>query len=142
MARRADDIRKDVKNTRQQIEDTLSAMTEKLAILEERGQETVDAVKHTFDLHYQVKQRPWVMFGGALLVGYMLGNRGSGNASSAIASIKGAAVGAVISTLGDMVKQALRMSPAPKNNSDRTNLGGVRQSGSAHQPRQCSDSES
>jgi ElaB/YqjD/DUF883 family membrane-anchored ribosome-binding protein len=114
MARRADDIRKDVKNTRQQIEDTLSAMTEKLAILEERGQETVDAVKHTFDLHYQVKQRPWVMFGGALLVGYMLGNRGSGNASSAIGGIKGAAVGAVISTLGDMVKQALRMPPAKK----------------------------
>jgi ElaB/YqjD/DUF883 family membrane-anchored ribosome-binding protein len=105
MARRADDIRKDVKNIRQQIADGLSAMTEKLAIVEGRVQKTVDAVKHTFDLHYQVKQHPWVMFGGALLVGYMLGNRGSGNASSAIASIKGAAVGAVISTLGDMVKR-------------------------------------
>jgi hypothetical protein len=37
---------------------------------------TVDGVKHTFDLHYQVKQRPWLMFGGSLLVGYTLGRRG------------------------------------------------------------------
>ena len=124
MARRADDdIRQDIKDTQQDIDDTRSAMTEKLEILEERVQETVDTVKHTFDLHYQVKQRPWVMFGASLLVGYMLGSRGSGSVSSAIASIKGAALGAVISKLGDMVKQALRMPPAPEINGDRTKLG-------------------
>jgi hypothetical protein len=89
MARSADDdIRQDINETRQDIDDTRSAMTEKLEILEERVQETVDSVKHTFDLHYQVKQRPWVMFGASLLVGYMLGSRGSGSVSSAIASIK------------------------------------------------------
>ncbi len=123
MARSADDIRQDIKDTRQDIDDTRSAMTEKLEMLEERAQETVDAVKHTFDLNYQVKQRPWVMFGASLLVGYMLGRRRSGNLSSAIASIKGAAVGAVISNLGNMVKQALRMPPAPEINGDRTKLG-------------------
>jgi hypothetical protein len=75
MADKADDIRKEIKKGRQDIADTCSAMTEKLAILEDRVQEAVDGVKRTFDLHYQVKQRPWLMFGGSLLVGYTLGHR-------------------------------------------------------------------
>jgi hypothetical protein len=91
-------------------------------------------VKHTFDLHYQVKQRPWLMFGGSVLVGYMLGPRGGGSSAAAdtpsepfahaqpqqsivselrnqvandLATIKGAAFGAVISTLWAMAKQVL-----------------------------------
>jgi len=115
--------------------------------------ETVATVQRTFDLHYQVEQHPWLLFGGATLVGYLLGSRGgsstfaavpthdprlspsgttaaSSSESSArpqprqgmgsgildqfkdeIALIKGAVVGTVISTLHDMVKQAL--SPPP-----------------------------
>ena len=134
MADKADDIRQEIKKGRQELADTSSAITEKLLILEDRVQETVDAVKHTFDLHYQVKQRPWVMFGGSLLVGYTLGRRGGRSSTTAdmssepssraqpsqsivsavrhqvkddLASVKGAAFGVVISTLWAMAKQVL-----------------------------------
>lgn len=134
MADKTDDIRQEIKKGRQDIADTRSAITEKLAILEDRVQETVDAVKHTFDLHYQVKQRPWLMFGGSLLVGYTLGRRGGVSSTTVdkssepsshaqpqqsivsevrnqvkndLATIKGAAFGAVISTLWAMAKQVL-----------------------------------
>jgi hypothetical protein len=134
MADKADDIRQQIKKGRQDIADTRSAITEKLGILENRAQEAVDGVKHTFDLHYQVKQRPWLMFGGSVLVGYMLGPRGGGSSAAAdtpsepfahaqpqqsivselrnqvandLATIKGAAFGAVISTLWAMAKQVL-----------------------------------
>ena len=83
MADKADDIRHEIKKGRQDIADTRSAITEKLAILEDRVQETVNGVKHTFDLHYQVKQRPWLMFGGSLLVGYTLGDWGGGSSTIA-----------------------------------------------------------
>ena len=77
MADKADDIRQELEKGRQDIVATRSALTEKLVVLGDRVQETVDGVKHTFDLHYQVKQRPWLMFGGSLLVGYALGRRGA-----------------------------------------------------------------
>jgi hypothetical protein len=134
MADKADAIRQEIKKGRQDIADTRSAITEKLAILGDRVEETVDGVKHTFDLHYQVKQRPWLMFGGSLLVGYMLGRRGNVSGTTAdtssepsthaqprqsivsevrnqvqddLATIKGAVFGAVISTLWAMAKQVL-----------------------------------
>lgn len=150
MADKADDIRQEIKKGRQDIEDVRSAMTEKLGILENRVQETVDGVKHTFDLHYQVKQRPWLIFGGSLLVGYLLGPRGGGSSATAdtresssraqphpgmiadvrnqfkseIATIKGVAFGAVISTLWAMAKQLL---PLPDRQFDGA---GLRDSGS------------
>jgi hypothetical protein len=134
MADKADDIRQQINKGRQDIADSRSAITEKLAILENRVQTTVDGMKHTFDLHYQVKQRPWLMFGGSLLVGYTLGRRGGVSSTTAdassepylhaqppqsivsevkyqlkndLATIKGAAFGAVISTLWAMAKQVL-----------------------------------
>jgi hypothetical protein len=58
MADKADDIRQEIRKGRRDIADTRSAITEKLGILENRAQEAVDGVKHTFDLQYQVKQRP------------------------------------------------------------------------------------
>ena len=147
MADKADDIRHEIKKGRQDIADTRSAITEKLAILEDRVQETVNGVKHTFDLHYQVKQRPWLMFGGSLLVGYTLGDWGGGSSTIAdtssepsshaqpqqtivsevrnqfkndLATIKGAAFGAVISTLWAMAKQVL---PLPDRQFDGAGLG-------------------
>jgi hypothetical protein len=112
-------------------------------------------VQRTFDLHYQVEQHPWLLFGGATLVGYLLGRGGSGSTSAAvstndtrlspastpaasssessarpqlqqgmgsgvldrfkdeIALIEGAVIGVVISTLRDMVKQALLPAASP-----------------------------
>ena len=142
MADKADGIRQDIKKGRQDIADTRSALTEKLATLEGRVQETVDGVKHTFDLRYQVKHRPWQMFGGSLLVGYMLGRRSGGSSAtedtreslsqaqsqpgmvkdlrnqfhSELTTLKGAAFGAVVSTLWAMAKQAL-LAPAQPDES-------------------------
>ena len=133
MADKAGDIRQEIEKGHQDIAATRSALAGKLAVLGDRVQETVDGVKHTFDLHYQVKQRPWLMFGASLLVGYALGRRGAprttadrssapssnARAEKSIASeisshftdelttIKGAAFGAVISTLWAMAKQLL-----------------------------------
>lgn len=140
MADKADDIRQEIRKGRQDIADTRLAITEKLGILENRAQEAVDGVKHAFDLQYQVKQRPWLMFGGAVLVGYLLGPQGGGSSATAdtssdpfahaqpqqsivsevrnqvendLATIKGAAFGAVISTLWAMAKQVLPQSVRP-----------------------------
>jgi ElaB/YqjD/DUF883 family membrane-anchored ribosome-binding protein len=177
-------MQQDIDDTCQGIEDTRSAITEKLDILEARVRETVEGaqssveeivetvkgtvgdtvetVKRTFDVPYQVDQHPWLMVGGATLAGYLLGSWGGGSTSPAfstndsassaagttadmsashakqdclppsdgessvhpqlqqgmgssvleqlkdeIAIIKVAAVGALISTLREMVKQAV-----------------------------------
>jgi ElaB/YqjD/DUF883 family membrane-anchored ribosome-binding protein len=36
--------------------------------------DTATMVKRSFDLNYQIEQRPWLMVGGAVLVGYFLGS--------------------------------------------------------------------
>jgi hypothetical protein len=136
MADKPDDSRRKIEKGRQDVADTSSAIAEKLGILEHRIQDTVDAVKHGVDFHYQVKQRPWLMIGGSLLVGYALGRRRgrsstttatsrvpsaraqsqspqsvASQAASAVqdhlASFKGAALAAVTSTLWAMAKQVL-----------------------------------
>jgi ElaB/YqjD/DUF883 family membrane-anchored ribosome-binding protein len=80
---------------RQDIEQTRSALTEKLETLEEevmgtvrnatetveetienvteKVQETVETVQRTFDLEYQMQQRPWVIMGGAVAAGVAAG---------------------------------------------------------------------
>ena len=122
-----DDIRQELRRDRQVLEGTRSAITEKLAILEGRLQETVDQVKHTFDVRYQVGQRPWLMLAGSVLVGYALGHQGGGasramvngvKASAAhtepppgdgLASINGAASSALLGGLWAMARQVLRV---------------------------------
>src|SRR5262249_54043362 len=80
---------------RQDIEQTRSALTEKLETLEEEVmgtvrnaketveetienvaetvQETVETVQRTFDLEYQMQQRPWVLIGGSVGAGAAVG---------------------------------------------------------------------
>jgi len=36
--------------------------------------DTATMVKQSFDLHYQVEQHPWLMVGGSVMVGYLLGS--------------------------------------------------------------------
>lgn len=80
-----EDIMENVKGT---VGDTVEAVKETVSgakstvedIVENvRGtvDDTVTMVKHTVDLNYQVEQRPWLMFGGSVLVGYLLGGLGS-----------------------------------------------------------------
>jgi ElaB/YqjD/DUF883 family membrane-anchored ribosome-binding protein len=98
-------------------------------------EDTIATAQRTFDLPSQVEQHPWPMFGGALLVGYMLGSRGGGHTSAAgstrdaqsarpqpqqgiisgirdqfkdeIVSLRIIAVRAVMSTLCEMFKPAI-----------------------------------
>jgi DNA-binding protein YbaB len=80
---------------RQDIEQTRSALTEKLETLEdevmgtvrsakesveetienvtETVQETVETVQRTFDLNYQMQERPWVLIGGSVAAGVAAG---------------------------------------------------------------------
>jgi ElaB/YqjD/DUF883 family membrane-anchored ribosome-binding protein len=101
-------MQRDIADTCQDIEDTRSAITEKLEILEERVRETVEGaqssvediveniretvgdtvetVKRTLDVPYQVDQHPWLMVGGATLAGYLLGSWGGGSTSPALST--------------------------------------------------------
>jgi hypothetical protein len=45
-------------------------------------EETVATVQRTFDLHHQMEQHPWLLCGGAVLVGYLLGSGGNSRPSS------------------------------------------------------------
>jgi hypothetical protein len=134
VADKPDDSRRKIEKGRQDVADSSSAIAEKLAILEHRIQETVAAVKHGVDFHYQVKRRPWLMVGGSLLVGYTLGRRrgksstttdtsrapsacaqspqsvasqGASQVQDHLADFKGAALAAVTSTLWALGKQVL-----------------------------------
>jgi hypothetical protein len=71
---KANEIQEEIKETRQHIEDAGSAMVEKLELLEERLREGVEGVKRNFDLYYQAEQHPLALFGGSLVIGYLLGN--------------------------------------------------------------------
>jgi hypothetical protein len=129
---RAKEIGEEIKETRQHIEDTGSAMVEKLELLEQRLRDSVEGVKRNFDLHYQADRHPLALFGGSLLIGYMLGNmfgrhslqpersfraeppqhqRPNGvrdHFKKEIATtLKGMAAGALTGTLWEMAKQAL-----------------------------------
>lgn len=77
---------------RQEIDDTRSAMADKMGALQGRvmdtvqnAQETVEdsiqiandtmtSVKHAFDIKYQVAQHPWAMVSGSILAGLALGS--------------------------------------------------------------------
>ena len=148
-----------VETMRQTVEGAQSSVEDIVENVTRTVEETVATVKRTFDLHYQVDQHPWLLVGGSLLVGYLLGSRGSSNTSAVvspttdsrlspvsttavssheasarpqpqprmgsgirerfkdeIAIIEGAVIGAVISTVRDMVKQAL-LPPPPQHTS-------------------------
>jgi hypothetical protein len=163
VADKPDDSRRKIEKGRQDVADSSSAIAEKLAILEHRIQETVDAVKHGVDFHYQLKQRPWLMVGGSLLVGYALGRRRGRSSTTTdtsrvpsaraqspqsaaspatspvqdhLASFKGAALAAVTSTLLAMAKQVLL--PAPRRVDDVLAEAGAR---SVNSPQQSSNGD-
>jgi len=62
MDQRSDDIRQDIESTR-------AALDEKLDTLETKA-------RQTFDLKYQVAERPWIALGAAVAAGFVVGNMG------------------------------------------------------------------
>ena len=71
----ADKISGDIKRSEEGIDETRSAITEKVALLKERARETIGSVTQMFDFRYHVNRRPWLMLSGSLLAGFMLGRR-------------------------------------------------------------------
>jgi ElaB/YqjD/DUF883 family membrane-anchored ribosome-binding protein len=55
------------------VESVKEAVHETVSEVKETVHETVDTVKSTFDLRHQVEQHPWLMFGGAVAVGFLAG---------------------------------------------------------------------
>jgi ElaB/YqjD/DUF883 family membrane-anchored ribosome-binding protein len=165
-----------VEAVRQGVEDAHTSVEGIVENVKETVGDTVATVQRTFDLHYQVEQHPWLLFGGATVVGYLLGRARSGSTSAAVSTtdprlspasqpvawssessappqprpetgsgvleqfkdelaiIKSAAVGAVMSTLWGVVKQALRPA-APPRTSDMTNGGAQPRESPAHRHR-------
>src|SRR5262249_55783921 len=73
-----DQISDTVEEAKETVEGTIDSVTS-------TGQETVHTVKRTVDLRYQVRQRPWLFFGGSVLAGFALGRlTGRGNAGEVI----------------------------------------------------------
>ena len=122
-------------NARRVVAESRSALTRKLGMLEDRVQETVTEVKQSFDFNHQMQQRPGVMVGGSVLVGYTLARlvssprtttayrspivdapplhrpvNGSGTPPSAngFARVKDEVLDVVTGTLWAMAKQAFR----------------------------------
>ena len=57
---------------RSEIEATRANMVEKITTLEDRVDCTIQGVKRSFDPKYQAQQRPWLMMGLSVAVGYFL----------------------------------------------------------------------
>jgi ElaB/YqjD/DUF883 family membrane-anchored ribosome-binding protein len=82
-----DDIMDNVKDTvdetvgavKETVVDAKASVEEFVENVKDTMDDTVTTMKRTFDFQYQVEQRPWLMFGGSIMLGYLLGclsNRG------------------------------------------------------------------
>jgi len=56
------------------VEGARSTVDNLVGNVKETMDDTATMVKQSFDLHYQVEQHPWLMVGGSVMVGYLLGS--------------------------------------------------------------------
>lgn len=70
-----DRVTSTVKETTDAVEETVGAVREAVEdtvhTMKDTVHDTVESVKETFDLKHQFEQRPWMMLGGSVLVGYL-----------------------------------------------------------------------
>jgi len=60
-----------VEKVSETVEETVEAVSDTVETVAETTQETVEAVKEAFNLPKQIQQRPWLWFGGSILVGFL-----------------------------------------------------------------------
>lgn len=74
-----DNVMHKVKDVQGTIEDAKSTVDNLLETIKQTMEETMERVKSTASLIEQVDQNPWIMFGSAVLTGYILSslNRGA-----------------------------------------------------------------
>jgi hypothetical protein len=124
--------------TRVKLEQTTSNLVNKLELLQDQLQQTVGKVRRSLDLRYQASQHPLPLFGGCVVLGFLIGMRGARRAladttdryarkatpskpskwrgvqdsvSGELAALKGIALGAIVKTVLGMVREALLSSP-------------------------------
>lgn len=67
-----DNVMGSIQHAQTTIEGTKSAVDSVLEIVKYAMDETIERVKYTTDLIDQVNKNPWIMFGSAVLMGYVL----------------------------------------------------------------------
>jgi len=154
----AEQLDREIDQARRRLAAAQMAIAEKLEIVEKQVRDTVagaqsaiddvvtnvkgtvsdttDTLKRSLDVPYQTRRHPWLAFGSAVLVGYLLGGRGGSRRASRenrfdrddlyrqqlqqgltsgvlnqfkgeIGSLRSAAVGAIITALWEIAKQSL-----------------------------------
>ena len=154
----SEQLEREIDQARRRLAAAQTAIAEKLEIVEKQVRDTVagaqsaiddvvtnvkgtvsdttDTLKRSFDVPYQTRRHPWLAFGSAVLVGYLLGGRGGSMRASRqnrfdrddpyrhqlqqgissgvlsqfkgeIGSLRSAAVGAIITALWEIAKQSL-----------------------------------
>ena len=58
----------------QKVADSVSAVTDTVASVQEKVHEGVESVKDAVDVKAHVERHPWLMLGGSVLCGYVLGD--------------------------------------------------------------------
>lgn len=160
----SEQLEREIDQARRRIATAQTAMAEKLEFVEKHVRETVtgaqsaiddvvthvkgtisdtaDTVKRSFDVPHQTRRHPWLAVGSAVLLGYLLGGRGSSMRASKrnsvgtdpyghqfqqglsngvlnqfkgeIGSLRSAAVGAIITALWEIAKQSLSQADGHK----------------------------
>jgi uncharacterized protein with von Willebrand factor type A (vWA) domain len=73
-----DNVMDKVKGVQGTIEDAKTTIDDLLETIKQTMEETVERVKSTATLIEQVDQNPWIMFGSAVLTGYVLSTLNQG----------------------------------------------------------------
>ena len=139
MAEKLEVVEKQVRET---VTGAQSAIDDVVTNVKGTISETAETVRRGLDLPYQTRRHPWLAFGSAVLVGFVLGGRGASaraskrtdNAgdpfghqvrqgistgvlkqfSGEIGSLRSAAVGAIVTALWEIAKQSLSQSDDSK----------------------------
>src|ERR671914_179813 len=69
-----DSVMDNIKRVQGTVEDAKSTVDNIMETIKYTMDETIERVKYTTDLIEQVNQNPWIMFGSAILIGYVLSN--------------------------------------------------------------------
>jgi hypothetical protein len=75
----ADNLIRNLHEYRNAMQDTPSVRDNGANAIDQAVAQTIERVKATINIIEQVKQDPWIMLAGAVLIGYMIGNLNRGN---------------------------------------------------------------
>ncbi|MDQ3828665.1 MAG: hypothetical protein M3361_05015 [Candidatus Tectomicrobia bacterium] len=77
-----DNVMDNIKRVQGTVEDAKSTVDNIMETIKYTMDETIERVKYTTDLIEQVNQNPWIMFGSAILIGYVLSSMSQGGSTA------------------------------------------------------------